>query len=75
MPHGYECDRCETFQEVEQFAKATPDGRAERVTIHPPTESDSTYSVNDYTLCERCRAELINEIESFDLGECGLKER
>ena len=75
MPYGFECDRCGTFKEVEKFGKATPEGKVEQVVIHPPVDSDDSFAVNEYTLCERCRAELINEIESCNLSEQALADR
>jgi hypothetical protein len=67
MAHGYECDRCGQFVEQGR-GLTTPEGPPETVAVNPPTESRDEYRLNEYTLCERCRSELVSWIEDVDLG-------
>lgn len=67
MPDGYKCDRCNDFTEVGRFGQPmTENGATHRVTVHEPHQNDSDFSVNDYTLCDRCRDELTNWVEKYE---------
>lgn len=64
MPHGYTCDRCETFVEQGRFGSEMYDGQAiERVSVCPPVDDEKEFAQNDYTLCDDCRAALVNWVE------------
>jgi hypothetical protein len=66
MPDGYKCDRCSEFVETGRYKMDSPNGPPRRVAVHPQTDSDKEFSLNDYTLCPRCRDELVNWVECYE---------
>jgi len=65
MPHGYTCDRCGEFvDQSDPFAQETMsglNGGVEEVHVaDPDTDGSDGESVNRYTLCDDCRAALVN---------------
>jgi hypothetical protein len=64
MPHGYTCDRCETFVEQGDFGSELYDGQAiERVSVRPPIDDGEDFEQNDYTLCDDCRKALVKWVD------------
>lgn len=72
MPQGYKCNRCGTFVEQDsEFTEANnldphTSRPVEEVIVHPPTDDDDAFAVNEYTLCEDCRGKLAEWVEDGD---------
>lgn len=63
MPHGYQCDRCETFVEQRMREMYEIDGRDVEAVSTALKDIDGELSVHKWTLCEGCRKVLVMLVE------------